>query len=282
MINTFIQFVGNAIYEIYSRWTNEGSEKAQFDNYTIRVDNLESSSIKLYQMNPSLFELSASRVAHYLFPKNFAEYSFLITPNMDIHSNIPAGYFSTANVDLECDGEYIEGVENVYATAFYMGLEILSDGYAKSGDKTYLFIDDFTHPFHRLDAERKTLIAEFRDHKIVHEEGTLFPTSLMNKNCGEWINKPCNIEKLKAAYENILSVPQDKIRSIVDTAIAVLQSIECHNQDDICKSDTYYQLMQYYAGVLDNNYLALSSIMKSYNHIKKLELPCTRSIIKIT
>ena len=241
---------------------NSEKEQEQYNNYTINIDNIKI-SIKHNALNPSLFELAASKIARYLFPKNFAEYKFLIKENMDVNDEIDAGYIPNIDNDIKCSAEQLEGVENVYAAAFYLGLEIRSHKCIKFGDITYLFIDDLSHPFHKVDVKQNKLTDEYRDHKIVpSEKGTLFPITLMNQKCGEWIDKNCDIEKLKDAYERIIKTSQDEINKIIDSSIHVLQSIECiDSQDDSCRSNYHYQYMHDVKEILSDNYEGIKSLM---------------------
>jgi hypothetical protein len=216
-----------------------------YQDYTLTLSSNKEVPIHYHNINPSLFELTASKIAHYLFPENFAEYKFVIKPNMNVNEEIDAGYLSTE--DIECTAGYLEGIENIYATAFYLGLEVRSHQCRIPGNKSYLFVNDFSHPFHKVDVEQTELIEEYRDHKILpSEKGTLFPSSFLNKECGKWIGKDCDIGKLKDAYKKIIEIPQDEINKIIDTAIHVLQSIECKdNQDNSCRSDNHYNYMNH-------------------------------------
>ena len=114
----------------------------QYQNYTIIFEDSKIPFVKYNNINPSLFELSASQIAHYLFPDNFAKYKFIIEPNMDVDGEISAVYLPSAREDFECNPKHLDGIENIYATAFYLGLEIRSHKCITSEDKSYLFIDD--------------------------------------------------------------------------------------------------------------------------------------------
>jgi hypothetical protein len=232
----------------------------QYQNYTIIFEDSKIPFVKYNNINPSLFELSASQIAHYLFPDNFAKYKFIIEPNMDVDGEISAGYLPSAREDFECNPKHLDGIENIYATAFYLGLEIRSHKCITSEDKLYLFIDDFSHPFHAVDVEQKKLIEEYRDHKILlSEKGTLFPTSFLNMECGEWIDRACDVEKLKNAYGRIKNTPKEEINKIIDTAIGALQSIECQNG---CKFSHHYQYMnENVKAVLAGNHEGISTFL---------------------
>jgi hypothetical protein len=208
---------------------------------------------------PSLFELSASRIAHYLFPENFAQYKFILEANTDYTKRgveVSAGYvFKESIKNTSCEDKLLEGIENVYATAFFLGLELDSHLCVNHASKNYLFIDDFSHAFHEVDVKHKTLIPEYRDHKILSpEDGTLFPTSLIDKDCGKWIGKECDTDKLKSAYARIQSIPLEEINNIIDLAIDVLQLIECQGS---CEYITHYLYMNETKEILANNHGAI-------------------------
>lgn len=242
---------------------NSEKEQAQYHNYTINIDNDVKTPIKYHALNPSLFELCASKIAHYLFPENFAEYKFIIKPGMDVNGEIEAGYPLSAYKDSKCSVKHLDGIENIYAAAFYLGLEVRSYKCMILEDTSYLFIDDFSHPFHKVDIKQNKLIEEYRDHKILpQQKGTLFPASVLNAKCGEWIDRSCDVEKLKNAYEKIVNTPQSEIDKIIDASSHVLQSIECtDSQDDNCTSNDYYQYMQSVKGILSGNNESVHSLI---------------------
>lgn len=230
-------------------------------NYIINSDQVNSDSIIYHSINPSLFEVTASKIAYYLFPDNFANFKFITKPDMDPTDDIDAGYIPSTNESTECEGK-LEGIENVYAAAFYLGLEVRSYRCIKTGEKTNLFINDFSHPFHKVDLQRGALIDEFRDHKIIpFEKGTLFPTSFLNQACGQWINSQCDVQELKKAYERIITVSQEDIKNIISTTITVLQSIECmDSQDSDCKDESYYKVMETQQDILESNYESIKTL----------------------
>lgn len=242
---------------------NSEKEKAQHHSYTMEIDNDVQATIKYHTLNPSLFELSASKIAHYLFPNNFAEYKFIIKTDMDVNQEIDAGYLLSAYKESNCNTEHLDGIEAIYATALYLGLEIRSHKCITSEDKSYLFIDDFSHSFHRIDVKQNQLVDEYRDHKILpSQKGILFPDSFLNEKCGEWIDRNCDVAKLKNAYEKIINTPQDEIDKIIDASIHVLQSIECANsEDNSCTSNDHYQYMYSVKEVLSSNHESISSLM---------------------
>ena len=230
-------------------------EHERSQNYTVIFEDSKQPFVKYNSINPSLFELSASQIAYYLFPNNFAQYKFIIEPNMDVNAEISAGYLFSAREDFECSAKHLDGIENIYATAFYLGLEIRSHKCITSEGGSYLFIDDFSHPFHKVNVKQNKLIEEYRDHKILpSEKGTLFPDSLLNEKCGAWIDKGCDIEKLK-------NTPQDEINKIIDASIHTLQSIECtDSQDDNCRFDNHYQHMHHVKEILLGNHECINSL----------------------
>ena len=237
-------------------------EHERCQNYTVIFEDSKQAFVKYNSINPSLFELSASQIAYYLFPNNFAQYKFIIEPNMDVNGEISAGYLFSAHEDFECSAKHLDGIENIYATAFYLGLEIRSHKCITSEGGSYLFIDDFSHPFHKVNVKQNKLIEEYRDHKILpSEKGTLFPDSLLNEKCGAWIDKDCDIEKLKNAYKKIINTPQDEINKIIDASIHTLQSIECtDSQDDNCRFDNHYQHMHHVKEILLGNHECINSL----------------------
>ncbi len=238
-------------------------EHERCQNYTVTFEGSELPFVKYNSINPSLFELSASQIAHYLFPNNFAEYKFIIEPNMDINGEISAGYLLPAHENFECKAKHLDGIENVYATAFYLGLEIRSHKCITSENNSHLFIDDFSHSFHKVNAKQNKLTEEYRDHKILpSEKGTLFPTSFLNMECGAWVDMDCDIEKLENAYNKIVNTPQDEINRVIDASSLALQSIECaDSKDDSCRSDTHYQYMHHVKEILLGNHEGISALM---------------------
>ena len=153
-------------------------------------------------LSPAIFELAASSVAHYLFPNNFAKY-MLIKDDF----NGQAAHFQ--EYDTKCDVQNLQGVENVCATAFLLGLEIRSYGCITIGVTNYLYIDDFAYSFYSIDNNTGGLEWKYRDHKVLSEEqGTLFPQSFNNTKCGQWLHTSCDQQKLSNAYSDILSKQQ--------------------------------------------------------------------------
>jgi hypothetical protein len=52
----------------------------------------------------------------------------------------------------------LAGAENIYAAAFYLGLEVRKPVYELNGN---LYVDDFSHPLHNIDKDEKCLITTF-------------------------------------------------------------------------------------------------------------------------
>ncbi len=202
-----------------------------------------------------LFEVAASRVAHALFPQNFANLKFVNNGDW-----ITVGYFLNEHaVIVECDPQAVRGMEDVYATAFFLGLEIRSYSCINSGGNQYLYIDDFAHPFHKISMQERIVKTEFRDHKILlSEKGELFPTAFINKECGKWLNAGCNIEKLQDAYGKILSIPEDSIRQIITEVIDEEKLIDCPMCEE--RDYVYYKQMDYYTRVMHNNYEGVKTL----------------------
>ena len=171
-------------------------------------------NIERHKVNAFL-EFVVSRVAHHIFPRNFPHYSLFFEKKEEKVVVDAVGYIKeNSQKEFENSASLI-GVENVYAAAFYLGLEIRTPVYQLHDN---LYVDDFSHSLHSLDKKQQCLIEEYGDHKIsLSEEGTLFPQSFLNNNCGKWLGgKECDIKKLQDAYNAIVRTSTLELRNIVD------------------------------------------------------------------
>ena len=239
-------------------------------NHTISLNdyfvNSTQTPVKCNILNPSLFEVSASRIAYYLFPKNFAKYTFILQHKDADKNNVNAGYFFDSYLIEHCtDYNALDGIENVYATAFYLGLEIRSHLCIKENDKQYLYIDDLSHAFHKVSAKCERVSSEYRDHKIFPlEKGTLFPTAFMGTDCGVWLNATCNTTRLENAYLKIMNASQKEIDSMIDIAMDALKAIECPDND--CSFIEHYKYMDNVKAILSHNQQAISELYERYKN----------------
>lgn len=181
--------------------------------------SMHSDNIQPYKLD-SFLEFVISRVAHHIFPKNFPKYSLFYENNGDKVEMKDVGYIKEiAQKELENSASLL-GAENVYATAFYLGLEVRAPVYELNGN---LYVDDFSHPLHNIDEDEKCLVDEYRDHKIsFSEDGTLFPQSFMNNNCAKWLGREkCDTKKLQDAYDAIIGTSSIELQNIVDNAVDI-------------------------------------------------------------
>lgn len=190
----------------------------------MRSDNMQPYKIDYF------LEFVISRVAHHIFPKNFPKYSLLFQKDGDKVAMKAVGYIKeNAQKELE-NPSSLAGAENVYAAAFYLGLEVRAPVYELNGN---LYVDDFSHPLHNIDKDEKCLIDEYRDHKISFlEDGTLFPQGFMNNNCAKWFGgEKCDTKKLQDAYSAITNTPIIELQNIVDNAVDVFAVVGSNYQE---------------------------------------------------
>ena len=259
--------LSQSFFSSFQNQTVKYIEHEKFNDYAITPISTSLVNLKYNLLNPSLYELTASKIASYLFPLNFAEYRFVIQQEFDENENIDAAYYSSASINSDCS-EGVEGVESVYAAAFFLGLEIRSIQCINQENafKPYIFVDDFSHPFHRINRATNELSEEYRDHKISNEKGVLFPATFMPVNCETWIGQSCDPEKLKIAYSQISNTPIQNIFQIIDLAIKALQAIECVGDAVTeCKESPYYSYMDEVKIILGNNWHAIRDLVKDYN-----------------
>ncbi len=190
-------------------------------------------SIARYQVD-SFIELIVSRVAHHIFPQNFPKYS-LFYEETDKKIQIGTVGYIVENIQKELDHkQLVAGAENVYAVTFYLGLEVRGPVYELNGN---LYINDFSHPFHNINQNDKSLIDEYRDHKIsFSEDGTLFPQSFINSNCSRWFGgTKCDINKLQEAYKVIANTSITELQNIVDHVVDIYKEFGENYQEVGCE-----------------------------------------------
>jgi hypothetical protein len=206
--------VTNSLYYLYA------------NNYVdyAKPFTIHSGNIQPYKLD-SFLEFVISRVVHHIFPKNFPKYSLFYQKNDEKVVMEAVGYIKE-NAQKEPENPVsLAGAENVYAAAFYLGLEVRTPVYELNGN---LYVDDFSHPLHDIDKDEKCLIDEYRDHKIsFSEDGTLFPQSFMNNSCAKWFGgEKCDTKKLQNAYEAIINTSIIELQNIVDNAVDIFAVVE--------------------------------------------------------